>query len=241
MPLTLIRIDPDPVLSARWFAAENLLPRTQDDGGYAWHAILSAAFGRKRAPKPFRILARRGRDPQVLAYAETEAAVLQRAAEDFADPVAFAALRLGEKPVVGKLMPRFAPGQRLGFSVRARPTVRIDRDGDRRKSAEIDAYVAALRAAPGEPADRKPVYARWTRDKLEAGGAKVHELRFDGLEQVKVVRRDAAGRPRPVEGHSAAFVGVLDVTDPDAFGALLARGIGRHRSFGYGMLLLSPA
>jgi len=241
MPLTLIRIDPDPILSARWFAAENLLPRTQDDGGYAWHAILSAAFGRERAPKPFRILARRGRDPQVLAYAETEAAVLQRAAEDFADPVAFAALRLGEKSVIGKPMPRFAPGRRLGFSVRARPTVRIDRDGDRRKSAEIDAYVAALRAAPAEPTDRKAVYARWTRDKLEAGGAKVHELRFDGLEQVKVVRRDAAGRPRPVKGHSAEFIGVLDVTDPDAFASLLARGVGRHRSFGYGMLLLSPA
>ena len=38
----LIRIDPDPILSARWFAAENLLPRTQDDGGYAWHAMLSS-------------------------------------------------------------------------------------------------------------------------------------------------------------------------------------------------------
>lgn len=241
MPLTLIRIDPDPVLSARWFAAENLLPRTQDDGGYAWHALLSAAFGRECAPKPFRVLGRRGRDPQVLAYADTDAATLQRAAEDFADPVAFAALRLEEKPVTGKPMPPFAPGRKLGFAVRVRPTLRTDRDGDRGKSAEIDAYVAALRAAPGAPVDRKAVYARWTRDKLEAGGAEVRELRFDGLGQVKVARRDAAGKQHSVEGHSANVVGVLDVTDADVFAALLARGVGRHRAFGYGMLLLSPA
>jgi len=30
------------------------------------------------------------------------------------------------------------------------------------------------------------------------------------------------------------------VQDPQAFAALLARGLGRHRSFGYGCLLLAP-
>jgi CRISPR system Cascade subunit CasE len=30
------------------------------------------------------------------------------------------------------------------------------------------------------------------------------------------------------------------VVDADKFAALLARGVGRHRAFGYGMLLLSP-
>jgi CRISPR system Cascade subunit CasE len=34
--------------------------------------------------------------------------------------------------------------------------------------------------------------------------------------------------------------GELTVADPDAFSALLARGVGRHRAFGYGMLLLRP-
>ena len=34
--------------------------------------------------------------------------------------------------------------------------------------------------------------------------------------------------------------GVLTITDPDAFAQLLARGVGRHRSYGYGMLLLRP-
>jgi len=30
------------------------------------------------------------------------------------------------------------------------------------------------------------------------------------------------------------------VRDPTGFAALLARGVGRHRAFGFGMLLLRP-
>jgi CRISPR system Cascade subunit CasE len=37
-------------------------------------------------------------------------------------------------------------------------------------------------------------------------------------------------------GPDASFTGVLTVRDPEAFGRLLARGIGRHRKFGFGML-----
>ena len=35
--------------------------------------------------------------------------------------------------------------------------------------------------------------------------------------------------------------GILAITDPTAFADLLARGVGRHRAYGYGMLLLRPA
>ena len=38
----------------------------------------------------------------------------------------------------------------------------------------------------------------------------------------------------------AVLRGVLSITNPRAFAELLARGIGRHRSYGYGMLLLRP-
>ena len=61
----------------------------------------------------------------------------------------------------------------------------------------------------------------------------------------KVLRRGAPKtdgvRPLlPVSGHSAVLAGTLTVRDPQAFATLLARGVGRHRAFGYGMLLLSP-
>ncbi|MEE8524028.1 MAG: type I-E CRISPR-associated protein Cas6/Cse3/CasE [Thermoanaerobaculia bacterium] len=42
------------------------------------------------------------------------------------------------------------------------------------------------------------------------------------------------------ERPDALLTGTLEVTDPDAFATLLARGVGRHRAFGFGMLLLRP-
>ena len=48
-------------------------------------------------------------------------------------------------------------------------------------------------------------------------------------------------RARHSEGPDAVMRGVLTITDAAAFTALLAQGIGRHRAYGYGMLLLRPA
>ena len=42
-------------------------------------------------------------------------------------------------------------------------------------------------------------------------------------------------------GPDATLQGALRVTGGNAFANLLARGIGRHQSYGYGMLLLRPA
>ena len=44
-----------------------------------------------------------------------------------------------------------------------------------------------------------------------------------------------------LEGPDAWFRGTLAIVDPNAFAALLARGIGRHRSFGFGCLLIAPS
>ena len=35
--------------------------------------------------------------------------------------------------------------------------------------------------------------------------------------------------------------GTLEVIDPTMFAGLVANGVGRHRAYGYGMLLLRPA
>ncbi|MDD4944986.1 MAG: type I-E CRISPR-associated protein Cas6/Cse3/CasE [Rhodoferax sp.] len=36
------------------------------------------------------------------------------------------------------------------------------------------------------------------------------------------------------------LAGQMRVTDPQAFAQLLANGLGRHRTFGFGLLLLRP-
>ena len=38
----------------------------------------------------------------------------------------------------------------------------------------------------------------------------------------------------------ATIHGTLRVSDPDRFAEALRRGVGRHRTYGYGMVLLRP-
>jgi CRISPR system Cascade subunit CasE len=52
--------------------------------------------------------------------------------------------------------------------------------------------------------------------------------------------RAGQGARRVIGRREAVFEGELAVGDPAAFAALLARGVGRHRAFGFGMLLLRP-
>jgi CRISPR system Cascade subunit CasE len=49
-------------------------------------------------------------------------------------------------------------------------------------------------------------------------------------------RRARPGLRKP----DVTFRGMLEVVEPGAFEALLRRGVGRHRAFGFGMLLLRP-
>jgi CRISPR system Cascade subunit CasE len=242
--LHMLRFDPDMARVAGWFAAEGLMPQNNEDDGYGWHALLTAAFGRDLAPKPFRVFDRRGRSTQLLAYAQADAAVLRARAADFADPKVMVAL--GVDSLTSKPMPVFVGGRRLGFSARLRPTVRTDRDGDRAKSRELDVFFAAkLAAAPGQTLDKTTVYIDWVRNRLDGAGADTESLRLHGLESLDVVRRglDRGNGSRAltrIPGHAITVAGTIRVADADRFGALLARGLGRHRAFGYGMLLLSP-
>jgi len=68
-------------------------------------------------------------------------------------------------------------------------------------------------------------------------------LRLIGFRRVRSQRNARVGgkvKQRGVERPDALFTGELTIRDAEAFARLLARGIGRHRAFGFGMLLLRP-
>ena len=240
MTLSLLKLEPDLVRAARWAHGQGLLdPRRDDDFGYAMHALLAAAFG-PLAPKPFLLQTDPNRPPALLAYTGNDPAALRDHAAAFADPDVVASL--GQAHMADKTMPaRFEPGRRLGFAVRTRPTVRVDRDGDRTKTRERDAFLAAVEGTePGRGPDRATVYRDWLAAQLDKGGAALESASIDRMLRAEVRRRNAGRRLVPLEGPDTTFSGVLRVNDTEAFGALLARGVGRHRAFGYGMVLLRP-
>jgi len=175
-------------------------------------------------------------------------AVELRKAAALADPQAAAALGLGATSGHGGFNARpfptqWAAGHLLGFEVRVRPIIREGRTGKER-----DAFLVAVEKSAGAAVDRGAVYVQWLRDQFaRQGGAELLEATVGRFRLLNVMRQsqrvDAAEprRRRAVSGPDALVSGRLRVADPQAFAQLLARGVGRHRAFGFGLLLLRPA
>ena len=113
-------------------------------------------------------------------------------------------------------------------------------------SHEVDAFVLAhaeqrekAKTAQGESVTlkvtRQDVYQDWLKCKL--GNAAIPD-------QVRLHRfqRSLAMRGNKVlsEGPDVIIHGNVTVKDQTLFQQVLRKGIGRHKSFGYGMLLLRP-
>lgn len=240
MTLHMLQLQPDVAASMRWAGTQGLLKSDSDDLGYVWHALLAAVFG-PLAPKPFAVVEHPRRPPALLGYAACGAAALQEQALLFALPDAVAAL--GVTGLAGKAMPdRFHAGQRLGFSVRVRPVVRVDGAGGRTTTRERDAFLHAIADVPSTTVvDRSLVYRDWVVRQLATGGATAETVSLDAIRRTRVVRRGRDRLLKAPEGPDVAASGTLRVAEPELFAALLARGVGRHRAFGFGMLLLRPS
>ena len=233
----LIQLQPNLKRLLPWAQRQGLIPdKGQGDLGYAFHAALRAAFA-DLAPQPFSFRSGKG----LLAY--TTHAEPMRLAVAMANPEVADMLGLDVTPQSPGLRIRPFPtswklGHLLSFEVRVRPVVRKD-------DKELDAFLSAAQRMPDAVLSREAVYAEWLKRQFE-GVADLHEIRMTEFSLSTVVRRAApqgegARSKRPVQGPDAVFTGVLQVRNSAAFASLVARGIGRHRAFGFGMLLLKPA
>jgi len=220
------------------------LPVRETDVGYLLHCALKELFGAD-APAPFAVARTESRHLEVLAYSRRGASELQDHARAFADPGVHGCCDLAALERNVKRMPEAWPdGARLGFRVRACPVVRMSSEGPHwRKGAEVDAFLARCWKEEGKAVDRESVYREWMTGELERRGARLVDLEMKGFQRQRVVRRDhgAERRSHVAERPDAMLEGVLDVVSGREFADLLARGVGRHRAFGFGMLLLRPA
>ena len=237
MTFNLMRLQPDTVALVAW-ANRQKVP-LDDDYGYALHGLLSEAFG-EQAPKPFRYM---GHKKGLLAYTlenlETLRLHASLATPDVARALGLSALDARPFPSVWK------EGQALGFEVRVRPVIRA-KDG-----RERDAFLHAVDAIPAEEgngiAQRAMIYGDWlTKQFAVDGAAQIIQAQMEEFRLTRVLRKASTGengkrKPLAVTGPDAVFKGQLQVGNPEAFARLLARGVGRHRAFGFGMLLLKPA
>jgi len=241
-PFYMIELQLDLPALLRFLASQGLNRSDDDDDlGYGVHAWMAAAFG-ELAPQPWRLFVGKSRPARVLGYAAHDAAELRQRLLEFADPSVVAVCAEPDTAIASREMPAvWRTGRRLAFEVQCCPVARKARTG-----VEKDLFLvrADHRGAPG--LRRDAVYCEWGREQLERhDAARVDAIRLEGFRLVRQTRKDRESGERRVCRRivrpQALLRGELTVRDPEAFAALLRRGVGRHRAFGYGMLLLSPA
>lgn len=232
MPLSLSALN-------RW-AGQRKIGRGLFDEGLALHHLLGEAFG-SAALQPFRLLvAPRARVGTLYAYSTVPAEELRATATASIGPSEAKVVSLDDLRSIERPEATWQEGMRLGFDLKSRPVVRlasplIGKDVQFQKGAEVDIFLAeTLRNDCARR--REDVYLDWLAARL----APVADLERESsrLHQFRRVRGLRGGRR--VEGPEAVIHGTLRVRDPQEFAELLFRGVGRHRSYGYGMLLLRP-
>lgn len=243
-PLTLLRLQPDMGALARWAAATRQAA-LREDAGYLLHGAMQAALG-ELAPRPFTVRRRADR-VEVIGYTCAEPDALQRALQlPPADTQAADALGLRDM-AMDTLPADWRRGERLSFEARVAPVVR-SRSARPGTVVEVDAAWHES-FAQDRPGDRMHAYGQWlARELARQGAALLNDWQLHAFALARIARRGqrAAGDTRP-RGLAHGLLpdltarGELIVQEPAAFDALLARGLGRHRAFGYGCLLLAPA
>lgn len=220
------------------------LPIRHLDEGYIVHCLLGELFG-ERAPKPFAIVGHRARLVDVLAYSFEPAAALMDHAQAFADPSAYNTVDW--QAIESKPMPAsFRAGRRVGFEIRLCPTIRKHAKGAKhRKGAEVDVFVARCwDVGAGMAVSREDVYVSWLDDQLDRhGGCRLDGAALRSFQLSRLLRRRTTNGTRhtsTVQRPDARITGTVTVVDGARFHSLLTRGVGRHRAFGFGMMLLRP-
>jgi CRISPR system Cascade subunit CasE len=196
------------------------------DQDYAIHGALRAAFG-DLGPQPW--VTRPGQSLIVLGYSDADADALRRAADLYAEPGLSEAI----VDLKTKLMPRLPSGTVVGFQIRVRPIARR-RDPLTGSAFEQDVAIGA------NAEDRAAAYCNWLAKQL-LDCAEVVKAEVEKFQLVRSSRKtDGVVKRAPGWHPDATLSGMLRVTDTVLFADRLRRGIGRHRAFGYGALLLRP-
>jgi CRISPR system Cascade subunit CasE len=221
--------------------------RDSRDDGYMTHAVLAAALG-ESAPRPFvleheldpaRVV---DRDATVLAYSSLSLdELMQVADEEYGRIISWERSR-------AVVVPDVEAGAVVPFTTRVAPIVRSraaspDREGHGRgHGREMDAFLAeCIRVGRDVKVSREAVYRDWLQRQL-GDAADVHRFELRDSRRAVAMRRGYRGqehRERHYMSLSTAIMrGSLLVRDERAFRAVMTRGLGRHRSFGLGMMLV---
>jgi CRISPR system Cascade subunit CasE len=139
--------------------------------------------------------------------------------------------------------PELKPGQRLNFNLRANATVsRAAARSDR--GVRCDIVMAALQDLPrGSRAAARHEVMQGAATTWLARQGEEHGFALCGNAVVESYKQVAPPRERgqrPAKFNTLDLTGTLEVVDPQRFLAQIAKGFGRARAFGCGLMLIRP-
>lgn len=231
------------------------LPLKQTGTNYLVHCALGELF-QDQAPGLFCVedkhrqiteySGNNGRHIRALCYSELDWETLQNLSRGFASPTVYEIVdwdRMASKPMPDT----FPKGMKLGFELRACPVVRKASDGPKWDAGqELDAFLSRVWEIDDKSVnvDREETYRNWLKRQLEnRGGAELKSASMKRFSIERMSRRNHSSnrKLKTIKRPDVTLTGKLEVTEPNAFEELLRRGIGRHKSFGFGMLKIRRA
>lgn len=239
-PLFMLELEFDVVALYRFLHTQGLSGREDDtELGYGVHAWLGAAFG-DLAPKPWRLLMDKHRPPRILGYASHDASALQQRVVEFAEPSVLQVCPEPQLMIASRSMPTWEKGRKLGFQTLVCPIGRKARSG-----IEKDLFLIHADSQSGNDGlSREEIYCDWAKQRFNDYSVTVDYMRLAGFRLVKQIRQTQSAKGervlRQIVRPQALLEGELTIEDPNRFARLLRHGVGRHRAFGYGMILLRP-
>ena len=222
--LNLMEARIDPVELVKWSSKKRI-----EDLDRALHCVIYEKFGSDRVPKPFLAQLERGR---LIAYTPYDAAELMSSPLK-SQSQELAVILPSESVKISPTPEQWHLGTKFSFSVRVRPIKRVAWVGKNRKT-ERDIFI-------GYDGDltRAELYCQWVAEQMVAQGGAVPIVETLAMTKFQTRRVRRQKRSDFSIGPDVTVTGALTVSDSGKFKELLTRGIGRHRAYGYGMLLLT--
>lgn len=231
-PFYMARIVLDAALINKEFSRRPALRNRPLDPGYLVHSALRELFG-EAAPAPFAVVSEKGRAIEVLGYTNRNTLAVKDGAPSL----------LREEAKFKQMPESFAAGKRYRFRLRACPVVRQGKPkgGRTERNSEIDAYLAAIERQEdkNKSIQREDVYRKWLErrfsEAVDLGNVRLTLFRLSSF-----LRRNNRRESRVLLRPEVVFEGKLKVKNPEQFATILRKGLGRHKAFGFGMILLKP-
>lgn len=139
--------------------------------------------------------------------------------------------------------PRLSKGVRLGFSLRVNPTISVKDEQGKSKRHDVMMHAKYLAAKEGI-SDSKHIQQRmdeaalrWISDadRLERWG-----FRLEAMPSIESYTQHKTNGKQRIQFSSVDYQGVLTVDDPDKFLEQYAKGYGKAKSMGCGLMLIRP-